>query len=94
MTARRGTVEERGVADQLCSPFDAECVATARDHEDQTEVRVAQDVAVAVGTTVARAFGQRDRVIVNHVDELPGRVALGGGVAGAVSTGGGQNAKR
>lgn len=48
-------VEERSVADQLSSPVDAESVATARDHEDQTDVRVAQDVAVAVGRVAGTA---------------------------------------
>ena len=62
---------------------DAQRVAAARDQEDQAHVRVGEDVAEAVGAPVAGPLGDRDRAVVEDVDEA-GRVALGRDVAVAV----------
>ena len=74
-------VEERRIADQPGTAVDAQGVAAAGDEEVQPDVGVLQDVAVAVGAAVARAFGERDGAVVDDVDQAAGRVALGRGVA-------------
>ena len=74
-------VEERRVADQPGAAVDAQGVAAAGDEEVQPDVRVLQDVLVAVGPLVARPLGERDRVVVDDVHQLAGRVALRRGVA-------------
>ena len=65
-------------------PLIAQGVAAAGDEEVEADVRVGQHVAVAVDPPVARPLRDRDRALVDDVHELPGRVALGAGVAPAL----------
>ena len=68
-------VEEVGVGDEPGASVDPQRVAAAGDHEEQADVRVLQDVAVAVRPPVAGPLGDRDRVLVDDVHQVarPGR---------------------
>src|ERR1700683_5539908 len=48
------------------------------------EVRLGEDVAVPVGALVTWPFGDGDARVVEHVDQVTRRVALGRGIAVAV----------
>ena len=71
-----GVVGERGAA------VDAERVADARDHEQEADVRVHEDVPQRVGDPVAGPLGDQQRALVEDPDEA-GRVAARADVAAA-----------
>jgi hypothetical protein len=86
-------IEEGRVAYQSGRAVDPECVAAAGHQKNQADVRVVHDVVETVRAAVARAFRDRDRRVVDDQRE-PGRVAFRRDVAGAVRTGGGDQAER
>jgi len=86
-------VEEGRVVQKLCGAVDPQRVASARDHEDQSDVRVVQDVARSVDAAVAGTIQDRDRALVEHVRESR-RVAPGADVAGPVRRRGRHEAQR
>src|SRR5690606_37243000 len=84
---------EGRVPHQTGAAVDAQRLAAPGDEEDQARVRVAEDVLEPVGAAVAGTVRDRDRRVVDDVDE-PGRVALGGDVAVAVGVARGDEAER
>jgi septum formation protein len=73
--------EERRVAQQPGPAVDAQRLVPAGDERQDADVRVAQHVAEPVRAPVARAFRYHDRGVVEDADQMPGRVALGRGIA-------------
>ena len=76
------------VADDAGAAVDAQGVLAAGDQEDQPEVRVLHDVGEAIDAVVADPVRDREVGVVQDHHEA-GRVALGGDVAAARRTRGG-----
>ena len=68
-------VEERRIPHDRGPAVDAQGVAAARDDEDESDVRIAEDVVEPVGPPVAEPLGDRDGRVVEHHGEAA-RIAL------------------
>ena len=75
--------EQLLVRDQRRAAVDAERVVDARDHEQEPDVRVREDVPQRVGEAIAGPVGNQQGSLVEDPDE-PGRVAARAHVAVAV----------
>jgi hypothetical protein len=71
----RGTLEDFRIACDPGAAVDSERFLATRHDEDQSDVRIRQQVLHAIETPVARPIRDREAVLVEHVNE-PRRVTL------------------